>query len=80
MEFDARIINLAITLSGLMLCILGSVVLSVEKHLERKTTRFFGFVLFIMLAGDMEALNSFHGEYMSRYSWAELTTGSLTAG
>lgn len=30
-----------------------------------------------MLAGDMEALNSYHGEYMSRYSWAEMTAGEL---
>ena len=25
--------------------------------------------------GDMAAINSFHGEYMSNYSWAEFTTG-----
>ena len=25
--------------------------------------------------GDMAAVNSFHGEYMSNYSWAEFTTG-----
>lgn len=31
-----------------------------------------------MLEGDMEALNSFHGEYMSRYSWAEMTTALLS--
>lgn len=31
-----------------------------------------------MLHGDMDALNSFRGEYMSRYSWAEITAGSLT--
>lgn len=30
-----------------------------------------------MLHGDMDALNSFRGEYMSRYSWAEITAGSL---
>ena len=30
-----------------------------------------------MLAGDMEAVNSYRGEYMSRYSWAELTAGQL---
>ncbi len=30
-----------------------------------------------MLDGDVEALNEFRGEYMSRYSWAELTTGEL---
>lgn len=30
-----------------------------------------------MLSGDMEALNSYHGEYMSRYSWAEYTSASL---
>lgn len=30
-----------------------------------------------MLQGDMDALNSYHGEYMSRYSWAEMTAGQL---
>ena len=30
-----------------------------------------------MLHGDMDALNSFRGEYMSRYSWAEITAASL---
>lgn len=30
-----------------------------------------------MLEGDMEAVNSYRGEYMSRYSWAELTKGRL---
>ena len=30
-----------------------------------------------MLAGDMEALNSFRGDYMTRYSWAELTAARL---
>lgn len=30
-----------------------------------------------MLDGDMNAVNSFRGEYMSQYSWAELTAGKL---
>ncbi len=30
-----------------------------------------------MLGGDMDAVNSYRGEYMSRYSWAEFTAGSL---
>lgn len=30
-----------------------------------------------MLEGDMEALNSYRGEYMTEYSWAELTNGNL---
>ena len=30
-----------------------------------------------MLQGDMEAVNSYRGEYMEQYSWAELTKGSL---
>jgi len=29
------------------------------------------------LDGDPEAVRQFHGEYMSQYSWANLTTGSL---
>ena len=30
------------------------------------------------LQGDMRAVNSFAGEYMSNYSWAEFTVGTLT--
>lgn len=30
-----------------------------------------------MIGGDMEAVNSYRGEYMEQYSWAELTKGSL---
>ena len=30
-----------------------------------------------MLKGDMDALNSFEGEYMLQYSWAEMTAGQL---
>lgn len=30
-----------------------------------------------MLEGDADALNSFNGEYMRQYSWAEMTTGEL---
>lgn len=30
-----------------------------------------------MLSGDMEALNAYRGEYMSQYSWAELTRAKL---
>lgn len=30
-----------------------------------------------MLEGDMDAVNSFHGEYMVQYSWAEMTAGLL---
>ena len=30
-----------------------------------------------MLEGDMNAVNSFRGQYMAQYSWAELTTGQL---
>ena len=30
-----------------------------------------------MLAGDMDAINTFRGEYMVDYSWAELTAGTL---
>lgn len=30
-----------------------------------------------MLSGDMDAVNAFRGEYMTDYSWAELTTGTL---
>ena len=31
-----------------------------------------------MLDGDMEWVNRFYGEYMSQYSWAEVTRGKLT--
>ena len=30
-----------------------------------------------MLEGDMAAVNAFRGEYMTNYSWAELTAGNL---
>ena len=30
-----------------------------------------------MLQGDMDAVNAFRGQYMTQYSWAELTTGRL---
>ncbi|MBQ6505510.1 MAG: response regulator [Flexilinea sp.] len=33
-----------------------------------------------MKDGNMEALNSFAGEYMTQYSWAEATTGQLVFG
>ena len=33
-----------------------------------------------MLDGDVEAVNSFHGEYMLQYSWAEMTAGQLAFG
>lgn len=32
---------------------------------------------FRMLDGDMNAVNAFRGEYMSQYSWAQLTEGKL---
>ena len=35
---------------------------------------------FRMLDGDVEAVNSFHGEYMLQYSWAEMTAGQLAFG
>lgn len=33
---------------------------------------------FRMLDGDMDAINSFRGEYMSQYSWASITEGRLS--
>ena len=33
--------------------------------------------LYDFLNGDRKAFDSFSGEYMSEYSWAELRTGSL---
>lgn len=30
-----------------------------------------------MLRGDSDALNAYHGEYMTQYSWAEMTSGKL---
>ena len=32
---------------------------------------------FRMLDGDMDAINSYRGEYMSQYSWASITEGKL---
>ena len=33
-----------------------------------------------MLEGDMNALNTYKGEYMTQYSWAEITAGQLAFG
>ena len=33
---------------------------------------------YMMLAGDSVAINSFAGEYMSAYPWAEFTTAAIT--
>ena len=33
-----------------------------------------------MLSGDMDAINAFKGEYMTQYSWAEMTAGHLMFG
>lgn len=33
-----------------------------------------------MLAGDMDAVNDYQGEYMDQYSWAEITDGKLEFG
>ena len=33
-----------------------------------------------LLEGDMNTLNTFKGEYMTQYSWAEITAGQLTFG
>ena len=30
-----------------------------------------------LLRGDPEAINAYHGEYMTQYSWAEMTAGKL---
>ncbi|MCR5367783.1 hypothetical protein [Eubacterium sp.] len=30
-----------------------------------------------MLGGDVNAVNSYHGEYMKQYSWAEYTNAKL---
>lgn len=47
------------------------------NYLAVDTTRFkcdyYGF-----LEGDVNSINSFLGEYMKEYSWAEFTTGALT--
>ena len=32
---------------------------------------------YLMLAGDMQWLNAWNGEYMKQYSWAEMTVGRL---
>ncbi len=34
--------------------------------------------IYQFLKGDQEAVNSFHGEYMNEYSWAEVTAGYIT--
>lgn len=32
-----------------------------------------------LLRGDLQAVNSFHGEYMANYSWSKFTEGSLSS-
>ena len=39
--------------------------------------KFFDCDYYRMLEGDMAAINTFRGEYMANYSWAELTAGKL---
>lgn len=34
---------------------------------------------YMALAGDVVSINSYMGEYMAAYSWAEFTTAALTA-
>lgn len=34
--------------------------------------------LYRCMSGDISAINSYYGEYMAQYSWAELTAGILT--
>ncbi len=34
--------------------------------------------IYQFLKGDSEAVNSFHGEYMNEYSWAEVTAGYIS--
>lgn len=47
------------------------------KHISVDITKF-DCDLYDMIKGDALALNSYHGEYMSNYSWAEYTNGFLT--
>ena len=42
---------------------------------ERPDTNLLDCDYYRMLAGDMDAVNDFQGEYMTQYSWAEITVG-----
>lgn len=48
MEFTSSVINMAISFSGMLLCVLGAVMLAAEKHIERRTFRFFRLVLLLL--------------------------------
>ena len=36
--------------------------------------------LYLFMEGDVDTINSYHGEYMNAYYWAEFTEGLLTTG
>ena len=53
-------------------------------HIVKKTDKLFAVVpeafdcdFYMALSGDVPSINSFLGEYMAAYSWAEFTTGAL---
>ncbi|MDO5573540.1 MAG: response regulator [bacterium] len=53
--------------------------LSVSRNAMAVVPDAFDCDYYMMLAGDSTALNSFHGEFMLQYSWAEMITAELTA-
>ena len=53
-------------------------ILDMEKGTLRLVTDLVDCDLYKFLAGDLNAIRSFRGEYMSAYSWASLTEAYVT--
>ena len=53
-------------------------ILEVDRGQLRVNTQYLDCDLYRFLAGDLQAINSFRGEYMNSYSWAEFTEAYIT--
>ena len=52
-------------------------ILQMERGILRVDPNTFDCDAYRFYAGDSEAVNAYRGEYMTDYSWAELTAGKL---
>ena len=52
-------------------------ILKMERGILRVDPNVFDCDAYRLYAGDSEAINAYHGEYMSAYSWASMTEGIL---
>ena len=53
-------------------------ILEVDRGQLRVNVQYLDCDLYRFLAGDLQAINSFRGEYMNSYSWAEFTEAYIT--